>query len=120
MNATGYQAYKEQSVFTMTQGELLLILYDELLKRLTRAELSLEQADYQTFEQSVERSSQIVEYLNATLNHSIPISAELSRMYDFFKVHLARIQASRDSSKIAELKPLVKDLREAFAEAEKK
>lgn len=119
MNGTGYQAYKEQSLFTMTQGELLLVLYDELIKRLTRAELYLDQEDYPAFEQSVERSAQIVDYLNSTLNHKLPISAELSRMYDFFKFHLARIQASRDSAKIAELKPLVNDLREAFTEAEK-
>ena len=31
MDMKGYQQYKEQSVNTMTQGELLLLLYDELL-----------------------------------------------------------------------------------------
>ena len=30
MDARGYQQYKEQSINTMTQGELLLLLYDEL------------------------------------------------------------------------------------------
>lgn len=119
MNGTGYQAYKKQSLFTMTQGELLLVLYDELIKRLTRAELALEQKDYPVFDQSVERSVQIVDYLTTTLNRSVPISAELSKMYDFFRFHLARIKASRDSAQIAELKPLVRELREAFTGAEK-
>ena len=31
MNRNGYQQYKEQSVYTMTQGEMLLLLFDELL-----------------------------------------------------------------------------------------
>lgn len=119
MNSTGLNAYKEQSLFTMTQGELLLTLYDEIVKRLTRAEISLDQKDYQTFGASVKRSGEIVDYLNSTLDRSVPISGELSRMYDFFKYYLARIDAGRDTAKISELKTLVKELRGAFAEAEK-
>ncbi|MEI3361553.1 MAG: flagellar protein FliS [Oscillospiraceae bacterium] len=46
MDARGYQQYKEQSINTMTQGELLLLLYDELVKRATRAELALDKQDY--------------------------------------------------------------------------
>ena len=41
MDMRGYQRYREDSLNTMTQGELLLLLYDELIKRLTQAELSL-------------------------------------------------------------------------------
>ena len=40
----------------MTQGELLLLLYDELIKRLTEAELSLGQENYAVFEGAVGRS----------------------------------------------------------------
>lgn len=40
MDMRGYQRYREDSLNTMTQGELLLLLYDELIKRLTQAELS--------------------------------------------------------------------------------
>ena len=42
----GYMQYKEQSISTMTQGELLLRLYDELQKRLLRAQFALEQENY--------------------------------------------------------------------------
>ena len=55
MNKNGYQQYKEQSVNTMTKGEMLLLLYDELLKRLMRAELALGKEDYETFTNSVIR-----------------------------------------------------------------
>jgi len=33
MDMRGYQRYREDSLNTMTQGELLLLLYDELIKR---------------------------------------------------------------------------------------
>ena len=52
MGLNGYQQYKAQALSTMTQGELLMLLYDELIKRLTRAELALKKQDYETFEAS--------------------------------------------------------------------
>ena len=45
MDMRGYQNYKEQAINTMTQGELLLVLYDELVKRAKRAELALEKEE---------------------------------------------------------------------------
>ena len=63
----GYQQYKEQSVMTMTSGEMLLLLYDELLKRLTRAELALDKEDFDLFSKSVHRSREIIQYLNCLL-----------------------------------------------------
>ena len=63
MNQNGYQQYKAQSVATMTKGEMLLLLYDELAKRLTRAEIALESQDYEIFEASVTRSKEIVRHL---------------------------------------------------------
>lgn len=119
MNMNGYQQYKEQSIMTMTPGELLLMLYDELLKRLKRADIALDTKNYELFEQSVNRSAEIVNYLKDTLNHNYAISAELGSMYDFFIYDLSRLRAGRKKEIIQELQPLVKELRDAFAMAEK-
>lgn len=119
MNQNGYQQYKMQSVSTMTRGEMLLLLYDELIKRLTRAELALEKEDYEAFEAAVKRCDEIVKYLKHTLNSEYSISRELQRMYDFFLYEISRLQASRNSAIIEELRPLVMELREAFREANK-
>ena len=51
MDMRGYQHYREESLNSMTQAELLLRLYDELMKRLTQAEIYLTQKDYTSFEQ---------------------------------------------------------------------
>ena len=58
----GYQGYKEQGINEMSQGELLLLLYDELVKRLLRAGLALDKKDYALFEASVDRSLDIIRY----------------------------------------------------------
>lgn len=115
----GYQQYKEQSVMTMTSGEMLLLLYDELIKRLTRAELALEKQDYPLFNASISRSREIVLYLKSTLNSEYGISRELRQMYDFFLYELSRVEAGRNPQIIEEMKPLVKELRDAFEEAGK-
>lgn len=119
MYQNGYQQYKMQSVSTMTRGEMLLLLYDELTKRLTRAQIALEEENYELFDKSVQRSREIVRYLDKTLNMEYSISYELRRMYEFFLYELSRLQAGRNSAVIQELKPLVADLRDAFKEASK-
>ncbi len=119
MASYGYQHYKEQTVNTMTSGEMLNLLYDELLKRLTRAELALEKDDFELFEQSVQRAVDIVTYLKDTLNHNFEISAELRRMYDFFLYEFSRMRAGRNSEVIKEVRPLIIDLRDAFKEAQR-
>lgn len=119
MNENGYRQYKEQSVMTMTKGELLILLYDELLKRLKRAELALDTKNYVLFEQSAGRSVEIVQYLKDTLNYEYTLSRELSSLYDFFLYELSRLKAGRKKEIIRELQPLIKNLRDTFAEAEK-
>ena len=120
MYQNGYQQYKMQSVNTMTHSEMLLLLYYELIKRLTRAQIALGNKDYDLFEKSVQRSREIVRYLDETLNMEYSISYELRRMYEFFLYELSRLQAGRNSAVVDELKPLVAELRDAFKEASKK
>lgn len=119
MDMRGYQQYKEQSINTMTQGELLLLLYDELVKRITRVELALEKQDYTLFEASVDRCVDIIHYLDDTLNHQYAISADLHRLYDFFCYDLSRIKAGRKLEDVKKLKPMLVDLRDSFRAAEK-
>lgn len=119
MFRNGYEQYKMQSVNTMTRSEMLLLLYDELIKRLTRAQIALGDKNYDLFEKSVQRSRDIVHYLDQTLNMEYQISYELRRMYEFFLFELCRLQAGRNPAVVDELKPLVADLRDAFKEASK-
>ena len=119
MENHGYQQYKSQSVMTMTAGEMLLLLYDELGKRLMRAELALKKENYDLFDASVQRCVDIVQYLKDTLDFNYEISFELSRMYDFFLYQLSRLSAGRNPQIVEELHPLVKELRDAFDQASK-
>ena len=82
MNQYGYQQYKTQSINTMTKAEMLILLYDELIKRLTRAEMALKNQNFTAFDEAVTRCKEIVDYLASTLDKKYDISKELSKMYE--------------------------------------
>lgn len=119
MDMRGYQRYREESLQTMTQGELLLLLYDELVKRLTLAELSLKKEDFPTFEAAVDKSVQIIRYLDDTLDRSYPISSNLGKLYEYFCYELSRVRAGRNTTELERVKTMVSDLRESFRQADK-
>lgn len=119
MDMKGYQQYKEQSVNTMTQGELLLLLYDELYKRLSQAELMLDQKNYPVYEASIERAVAIIDYLDSTLDRQYPISANLAQLYEYFTYELGRAKIGRRKEVLSHVKSMVGELRDAFRQAQK-
>lgn len=119
MDMHGYQQYKAQSINTMTPGELLMLLYDELIKRLARAEIALKGQNYEVFDESIIRCREILRYLDDTLDMQYPISHDLHRLYDFFSYELSRVQVGRNEKVLAEVKPRLTDLRDTFRQAQK-
>ena len=119
MDARGYQQYKQQSINSMTPGELLLVLYDELVKRSTLASIALDKQDWPTFEAALDRCTDIVDYLDETLDRQYPISHDLSRMYDYFTYEMGRIKMGRNKKELDRLRPMLTDMRDAFRAAEK-
>lgn len=122
MDIKGYQGYREQqdqAINTMSQGELLLLLYDELVKRLVRAGLALDKKDYDLFDASVTRSLEIIRYLDDTLDRQYPISMNLARLYDFFSYELNRVKAGRNRTELERVRAMVGELRDTFREAQK-
>jgi len=103
----------------MTQGELLLLLYDELVKRLLRCDLALEQKDYDLLDASVDRALDILHYLDDTLDRKYPISGQLHRLYDYFGYELNRVKVGRNKTELDKIRPMVSDLRESFRTADK-
>lgn len=119
MDRRGYQQYKQQSVNSMTSGELLLLLYDELVKRATMASIALDKGEFPAFEAAVERCIDIVNYLDETLDRQYPISQDLGRMYEYFTYQLGRIKIGRNKQELEKLRPMLAEMRDAFHTAEK-
>lgn len=119
MDLRGYQHYREDALNTMTQGELLLLVYDELVKRLTQAELMLEKEQYPAFETAVDKAVAIIHYLDGTLDHQYDISHNLARLYEYFCYELSRVKIGRNKTELERVKRMAGELRESFRTADK-
>ncbi|MCI8584799.1 MAG: flagellar protein FliS [Lachnospiraceae bacterium] len=118
----GYSQYKEKSIYSMSGPELLLLLFDEAIKRLTRAELSLQEKDYKDFEDCIRRTTKIVRYLTDILNMDYPISRDLRRIYTYLVYDLSRVSAGRErqQEEIGRIRHILSELREGFEGASRK
>lgn len=119
MDLRGYQHYREDALNTMTQGELLLLLYDELVKRLTQAEITLDKEQYPAFETAVDKAIAIIHYLNDTLDRQYDIGRQLARLYDYFCYELSRVKSGRNKTELERVKRMASELRESFRTADK-
>lgn len=118
----GYNRYKEKTIYSMSGAEQLLLLYDETISRLTRAEYSLQDKNYEDFDDCIARVNRIVRYLLDILDMEQPISRDLRRIYNYLIYDLSMVKAGRErrQAEIGRIRHILSELREAFDEASKK
>lgn len=104
---------------TMTQGEMLIKLYDEVIKQLNAIKVLNDKKDYQGSNKASQKAQKIIAYLNSTLNFDYEISKNLSALYDYFNSCLVKTNLSKDSSLIDDILPMISDLRDSFAQADR-
>jgi flagellar protein fliS len=113
--------YLEQSIMQMSQGELLVLTFDEAIKNLKKANLALEDKNYEKFEEALQKTNRVVRYLHQTLDMEQPISRDLARLYDFVTFDLGLVQAGRErrQEELPKLVAIMSDLRDGFLGASK-
>ena len=114
-----YQQYKEQSLTTLSPGELLIKLYEEVIKQLTLAKIKIKQNDLSGANNALAKSQTIISTLADSLDMRYPISAELREMYIFIAQYLTQANIKKDIEMIDNCIPLVRDLRDSFEQAGK-
>ncbi len=113
-----FEQYKKTSVNTMTKGELLLLLFDEAIKKLNQGKMLIEHNDYENANVVLEKTRKIFNHLIVTLDDKYQLSQELSDMYMFFNGEIVKASAMKSSQYIDGILPMVKDLRDTWAEAD--
>lgn len=114
-----FEQYKQNSINTMTKGELLLMIFDELIKKLNYSIVLIENNDFEQSKIYLEKSKKIINHLTVTLDEQYEISQNLSELYFFFNKELIKASCFNDSKYIKEIMPIIKDLRNTWAEADK-
>lgn len=114
-----YDKYKQQSMMTMTQGEMLLKLYDETIKQLNTGVMYIEKNDLYSRNKALQKAQRIVNHLRITLDFSVEISNNLDMLYDYFIYKITQANLKNEKESIEEIIPMVAELREAFAAADR-
>ncbi len=123
-NAKMLTAYKETSVKTASQGTLILMLYDEGIKRIEAAIklLDVEKMPPESIEKintNIIKAQEIVTELMASLNTEKggQIANNLMAIYSYFYQQLLQSNIKKDISLLKEILNMMKDLRLAWQEA---
>jgi len=115
-----YKTYKQQSVMTMTSGDLLIALYDGLLKELSQAQNSFKHNNYTEINSSLKKAQLMLGHLKNTLNFDYEISNNLAALYDYFIEVIKKANLKKDPAGLEDVTQMIAELRDAFYQANKK
>lgn len=115
-----YQKYMQQTVNTMTPGQIVVALYDKAITELNKAIYFIEEEpSIPNAHNSIIRVSDIVDTLDAHLKEKYEISKSLAAMYQYFRENLIQANIKKDAEILKMLIPFFQELRDAFAQASK-
>lgn len=114
-----YAKYKEQSVMTMTQGDMLNLLYSEIINRLNKGLLALGEHDYEKCNTHFKKAQEILAHLSSTLDFEYPVSQGLLSLYDYFTHQILQANVKKEAGPVEEILPMVEELKDAFCQADK-
>lgn len=116
-----YNAYKQNSVSTLSQEQLLLMLVDGAVKYTKIAKLALEQKDFGRVHKELIRVQDIFLELMITMDKSVGKHMEdLYDVYDFIKSELIKANMQKDIQIIEDILPVIEEIRDMWYEVDKK
>lgn len=104
---------------TMTHGEMLVKLYEETLKQLKMAQNAIERNDIVAANSAMQKAQRILSYLKETLDFKYEISNNLASLYNFFTEQIVSANVHKDSNLLAQIIPLIEDLKDTFVQGER-
>lgn len=116
-SANPYMQYQQNAVQSAHPGDLVVMLYDGLVKFLKIAIKSLNEKDYNGANNALVRSQDIVSYLNETLDKRFEISGNLTALYDFMHRQLVSANIKKEAVLVQEVLELALDLRDTWRQA---
>lgn len=119
MSVNPYSKYQEQSVMTMTKGEMLTKLYDEAIKQLNYGVHHIQNKDYKAAGTCLNKAQTIIDYLRGTLDKKYEISGNLASLYRFFNEQIMSANIKKQTKPLEDIIPMITDLKDAFVQADK-
>ncbi len=107
-----YETYKQNSVSTVSPGELTLMLYNGCIKFLNQANQALIEENMQEKNINLIKAQKIINELMVTLDMDYEISHNLLHLYDYLHRRLIEANMKNDSEIINEVMEFVIQFRD--------
>jgi len=122
MKTDPLRAYRQTRVKTASQGQLIVMLYNEGLKQLKAAEHEFQssQPKLELVHNAIVKAQDIITELMVSLDFEKggDIAQNLFHLYMYFNQKLVDVNLSKDASNLNEVYSLMESLRDAWAEIE--
>jgi flagellar protein FliS len=116
--ASSHASYRESAILTAPPEQLVIMLYDGTHRFLLQAAAAMRDGRAAEAGERLGRATAIIDELQGTLDLSVGgIAERLSGIYVFCRRHLAEGLCERDPEKLDRVDGLLRELREAFAQA---
>ncbi|MEB3102349.1 flagellar export chaperone FliS [Ferviditalea candida] len=117
MNNQVQNLYAKTQVNTAHPGELTLMLYNGCIKFMKQAIKDTENKDFESKNYHIQRSVDIIDELQITLNMDYEISQNLFRLYTFVKEQLMEANIKLNKGSLESAIHFMSELRDAWAQA---
>ena len=114
------EAYKRQQILTATPEALTLMLYNGCLKFMNEGKDAIETKQYEQANISLQKAQNIISEFRLTLKMEYDIAKQLMPLYNYTYDRLIEGNLKSDTAMIQEGIDIIKELRDAWAQAMKK
>jgi len=108
------QAYGNNKITTASPAELTLMLYDGAVKFCNIALSAMEQNDFETVNNNIQRARAIVVELTSTLDHKYPVAEDFQKLYDYIFALLVEANMQKDKELLTRALDELRDIRDIW------
>ncbi|MDF2500965.1 MAG: fliS [Anaerosporomusa subterranea] len=120
MNAASMaNAYKTQQIMTASPEELTLMLYNGALRFVSESVRAIDNNDLEQANKTNLRAQAIIREFMSTLDTQYEIAHSLMPLYEYMENQLIQGNVKKDTTLLLEVKDLLSELRDGWAEAMK-
>lgn len=109
-----YQQYKKHNVMMANPMELVIMLYNGIIKRLRQAEIAIDEKDIEAANEHLQNAQDLVIELMMGLDLSYGIAQSLLNIYEFVHHQITSINVSKQADDIEPLVSILTSLRDAW------
>lgn len=110
----GYQQYEKSRILTASPAELTLMLYEGAIKFANIAVMAIENGEIEKAHNNIRKVENIIEELQATLNHKYPVAKDFDEVYTYVQHRLLEANIKKDKEILEEVLKHLRTLRDTW------